>query len=37
MTKTITQEEFKKEVEKLKKLIDILTENVKTPLLEVLG
>lgn len=36
-TKIITEEEFKKEAEKLKKLIDILTENVKTPLLEILG
>ncbi len=35
--KVITEEDFKKEAEKLMKLIEILTENVQTPLKEILG
>jgi ligand-binding sensor protein len=36
-TKIINENEMKKETEKLQKLIDILTENVQTPLKEIFG
>jgi ligand-binding sensor protein len=36
-TKLVNENEMKKDVEKLKKLIDILVENVQTPLKEIFG